>query len=66
VRRAAVDGTPGLRRALAPMASELSTELLGSWNARIVAGEPIDDVAEEGAQTLVELAGRDAESLEDG
>jgi glycine betaine/choline ABC-type transport system substrate-binding protein len=58
VRLDAVDRWPEVRRALGPAATELSTELLGRANARSVAGEPVEVVAEELALELLERSGR--------
>ncbi|MBW3619892.1 MAG: hypothetical protein KY461_06570 [Actinobacteria bacterium] len=49
---------PGIVPALAPLASNLTTELLGRWNARLAAGEPRALVATEAARELLDLAGR--------
>lgn len=54
----AVTEHPELRVALGPMAAYLSTTALGHWNARVAAGEPLEEVAEEAARQLVELADR--------
>jgi len=64
----AVSDEPNLRIALGPMAAHLSTELLGRWNARIAAGEPVEQVAREAAIELYERAGRTVpeEALADG
>ena len=64
VSRAAVEEHPEIRAALGPLASHLSTQLLGGWNARVAAGEPIEQVAEDAVSTLSELA--DRPSADDG
>ncbi|MDX1657289.1 MAG: glycine betaine ABC transporter substrate-binding protein [Nitriliruptorales bacterium] len=51
---------PQVVAALAPMPGQLTTELLGRWNARVVGGETIEEVAADAARTLLELAGRPA------
>lgn len=53
VREAAIDRVPGLLDALQPLASHLTTAMLGGWNARVIAGEPIDKVAADAAETLL-------------
>ncbi len=58
VREEVLDGDPGVRRALIPLATQLTTALLGSWNAQVAAGEPMPKVAREAATELYELAGR--------
>jgi glycine betaine/choline ABC-type transport system substrate-binding protein len=58
LREEAVAERPGIRTAVAPMAAELTTELLGTWNARVAAGEPVDEVAADAAAALYERAGR--------
>lgn len=63
VREAVTDGRPAVRRALAPF-GELTTALLGGWNARIRAGEPVEDVAAEAAATLRDRAAARAEAEE--
>lgn len=57
-RRATMMGRPGISVALSPMASQLTTALLGEWNARVVAGEPLEQVAEDAAAELARRAGR--------
>lgn len=52
VREAVTDARPAVRRALTPF-GELSTALLGGWNARVRDGEPVEDVAAEAATTLL-------------
>lgn len=58
LREEAVAERPAIRTAVAPMAAELTTELLGGWNARVAAGEPLEEVAAEAAAELYERAGR--------
>lgn len=58
IRVDAVTDRPLIRVALGPMSAELTTALLGGWNARVVAGEPIEQVAEDAARQLYERAGR--------
>ena len=38
------------------MAAFLSTEALGTWNARVAAGEPVEEVAADAARQLLDLA----------
>lgn len=57
-RQEVLDERPQVRTAVAPMATELSTELLGRWNARVAAGEPVEEVAAQAAAVLYERAGR--------
>ena len=52
----AVSEHPQMRVALGPMAAYMSTAALGGWNARVAAGEPIEQVAEDAARELYELA----------
>lgn len=49
---------PEVVAALGPMAHNLTTAMLGRWNGRVVAGEPVETVARAAAGTLLELAGR--------
>jgi osmoprotectant transport system substrate-binding protein len=60
LREAAIVERPAIRTAVAPMAAELTTELLGSWNARVAEGEPYEEVATDAAAVLYERAGRGA------
>ena len=64
IRVDAVDEHPEIRVALGPMAAYLSTAKLGGWNARVAAGEPVEEVAQDAADELMELA--DRRSVEDG
>lgn len=50
--------TPGLVPAIGPLPANLTTELLGRWNARVAAGEPMAVVAADAARELLERAGR--------
>lgn len=52
IRDDALDEHPAIRRPLGAMANHLSAPLLGQANARVVAGEPIEDVARELAREL--------------
>lgn len=58
VREEVLDEHPGVRRALIPVATQLTTALLGSWNAQVAAGESMPKVAREAAAELSGLAGR--------
>lgn len=49
---------PELVPALGPLPTNLTTEMIGRWNARVVAGEPVELVAADGARELLTLAGR--------
>jgi len=59
VRRQTLLERPLVGRAVSPMASELSTELLGQMNAQVAAGEPIEEVAAVAARELALRAGRE-------
>ncbi len=52
------DRRPAVLSALGPMPAQLTTRLLGEWNARVTAGEPLATVAQEAAQQLLARAGR--------
>jgi osmoprotectant transport system substrate-binding protein len=58
IREEALVDRPAIRVAVGPMAAELTTELLGSWNARLLDGEPVEVIAEEAAVELLMRAGR--------
>jgi osmoprotectant transport system substrate-binding protein len=58
LRQAAIREEPAIRTAVAPMASQLTTELLGTWNARAFVGEAPEQIAADAAATLHERAGR--------
>lgn len=58
VREEVLDSDPGVRRALIPLATQLTTALLGGWNAQVAAGEPMPKVAREASVELYGLAGR--------
>jgi osmoprotectant transport system substrate-binding protein len=58
LRQDAVTSRPEIRTAVAPMAAQLTTALLGGWNARVLRGEPLEEVAAEAAEVLYERAGR--------
>ncbi len=60
-REAALQRWPELRPALGPMATELTTELLGQANARVRAGETLEAVARAMAEELSTRAGRPVE-----
>lgn len=63
LRAEVVEATPGLRAAIGPMPAQLTTELLGTWNARVLTGEPVEEVAADAANVLLQRAGRSAEVL---
>jgi osmoprotectant transport system substrate-binding protein len=52
------DDHPAARVALGPMPAQLTTALLGRWNARVAVGEPIEEVADLAARELLTLARR--------
>jgi glycine betaine/choline ABC-type transport system substrate-binding protein len=58
LRQDAVDARPEIRTAVAPMAAQLTTALLGRWNAAVLRGVPLEQVAAEAAAVLYERAGR--------
>jgi glycine betaine/choline ABC-type transport system substrate-binding protein len=58
VRADALEEHSGIRVALGPMASKMTTSLLGRWNAQLVAGEPVEEVADLAARELLARAGR--------
>ena len=58
IRAGLLGEQPSVRVALGPMAAQLTTALLGSWNARVVAGEPVEQVADDAARELLLRAGR--------
>lgn len=59
VRREVLSREPQLRFALAPLSAQLTTALLGDLNARVVAGEPLPEVAADAATELARRAGRE-------
>lgn len=62
VREEVLDVRPEVAEALEPMAAELTTAMLGRWNARVVADEPVEQVAVDAAGELLLRAGRIARS----
>ena len=52
------DRRPAVLSALGPMPAQLTTRMLGQWNAQVVAGTPLDTVAQQGANELLARAGR--------
>jgi osmoprotectant transport system substrate-binding protein len=58
LRTEVLEEHPAIRVALGPMAAQLTTGLLGRWNAELARGTPIDEVAELAARELLERAGR--------
>jgi osmoprotectant transport system substrate-binding protein len=60
IRTDLLDDHPAVKVALGPMAAQLTTPLLGQWNARVMAGEPVEEVADDAARELLALAGRPA------
>lgn len=65
VRSEVIEERPQIATALEPFARHLSTRLVGGWNGRILAGEPVSEVARDAAEELRLLAGREARSLGD-
>ncbi len=59
VRAEVLDEHPRIRAALEPFVEGVTTRRLGGWNARILAGEPIGEVAADAADELRREAGRD-------
>jgi osmoprotectant transport system substrate-binding protein len=53
-----LDERPAIRVAIGPMAAQLTTSLLGQLNARVLEGEPIEQVADDAAVELLTRAGR--------
>ena len=66
VRDDALAEHPEIPTALRPLTAQLTTALLGRWNARVVAGEPVEEVAADAARVLSERAGRIVVELDDG
>ena len=58
-RRDAMLERPAISGAISPMAGHLTTALLGGFNARVVAGEPVEEVAASAAVELARRAGRE-------
>lgn len=73
VREDAIERWPELPTVLAPLGEELTTAMLRGYNARLVAGEPVEVVASEAAEELRARAaarqdaaeGTDGETAED-
>lgn len=62
VRQEVVEERPGVRGALTPLSSELTTVVLGRANAAVVGGEAVEDVAAELAAELRRRAGRETDA----
>ncbi|MEX0952267.1 MAG: glycine betaine ABC transporter substrate-binding protein [Nitriliruptoraceae bacterium] len=58
VRASALEQHQRLRSALTPLPAHLTGPMLGRWNARLVGGEPVDQVAGDAAVQLLHAAGR--------
>lgn len=58
VREEVVEDHPGLVTAFEPLAEELTTALLGTWNGQVTRGATTAEVAAQAARTLRERAGR--------
>ena len=58
-RRDALLERPAISTAVGPMADQLTTALLGRLNARVTAGEPLEEVAAAGALELVRRTGQE-------
>ncbi len=52
LRAAILDEHPEARSALSPIATRMTTTMLGRWNARVVAGESLETVAGDAAAEL--------------
>jgi len=65
-RRDALVGRPAISTALGPMADQLTTALLGRFNARVIAGEPVEEVGAAAAVELARRAGREVPVAEGG
>ncbi|MBY5164313.1 glycine betaine ABC transporter substrate-binding protein [Salsipaludibacter albus] len=60
VREDALEELDGLEAALQPLASDLTTRMLGTWNARVVQGDLLEDIATDAVAELgVEPGGED-------
>jgi glycine betaine/choline ABC-type transport system substrate-binding protein len=57
LRDEVAEAESGLVEAFEPLADELTTALLGTWNGQVVRGVPVDEVAAEAARTLRQRAG---------
>ena len=58
LRADVLDDDPAVRAAVSPMAAQLTTVLLGHWNARLLQGEPVEQVAADAMTELLQRAGR--------
>ncbi len=58
VRASALERHDRLRFGLSPLPGHLTVPMLGRWNARVVAGEPVERVATDAARQLLTAAGR--------
>ena len=58
VREEVAEAHPELVSAFEPLAQELTTALLGTWNGQVARGAPLDEVAARAARTLRQRAGR--------
>ena len=57
LREEVAEANPDLVEAFAPLADELTTALLGTWNGQVVRGVSLEDVATAAARTLRQRAG---------
>jgi osmoprotectant transport system substrate-binding protein len=64
VRDTVLDTHPELDAALAPLLSQLTTRMLGTWNGRVVSGMPIEDVAAAAATSLRRSAGMEPAAVD--
>lgn len=62
IRAETLEEQPGIERALTPFGQELTSTLLRGYNARLVAGEPVELVAVDAAGELAALAAGRAET----
>lgn len=65
IRADVLDEHPSIRVAAGPLAAHLTTPLLGTLNARLLAGEPVEAVADDAARELRVRAGLPVEDLAD-
>jgi osmoprotectant transport system substrate-binding protein len=58
LRTEVIEDHPSIRVALGPMGAQLTTALLGQWNAQLALGEPVEEVADLAARELLARANR--------
>jgi osmoprotectant transport system substrate-binding protein len=64
LRTDVMEAHPAIRVALGPMGAQLTTALLGQWNAQLALGEPVEEVADLAARELLARANRPVPDLE--